>query len=328
VAVDGRADRALRLALGVGRWLPLPGSGGTEQRWQALAALGAGDLTAASVTEAHTDALAILGEAAADPLAGPAATADVGARDESTWGVFAAEGPDVRVDARLHEGRWLLTGTKPWCSLAGRLTHALITAHTAGGARRLFAIDLRSPAVRTTDQGWVARGLVDVPSGPIDLDDCPAVPVGPDNWYLRRPGFAWGGIGVAACWYGGAVALARTLRDALAAREPDQIAAMHLGAVDAELAAARALLSITAAAVDAGAHEDSAVMAARVRTVVAAAAEDVLERVGHSLGPAPLARDDRHARRVADLQLYVRQHHAERDEAALGRAVLDLPDWV
>ena len=71
----------------------------------------------------------------------------------------------------------------------------------------------------------------------------------------------------------------------------------------------------------------AAVMAGRVRTVVAAAAEDVLERVGHSLGPAPLARDDRHARRVADLQLYLRQHHAERDEAALGRAVLDLPDW-
>jgi hypothetical protein len=54
----------------------------------------------------------------------------------------------------------------------------------------------------------------------------------------------------------------------------------------------------------------------------------VLERVGHALGPAPLARDERHARRVADLQLYLRQHHAERDEAALGRAVLDLAEWI
>ena len=73
-AVDGRADRSIRLALGVGRWLPLPGSGSTILRWQALAALGAGDLTAARVTEAHTDALAILGEAAADPQAGPVDT--------------------------------------------------------------------------------------------------------------------------------------------------------------------------------------------------------------------------------------------------------------
>ena len=30
----------------------------------------------------------------------------------------------------------------------------------------------------------------------------------------------------------------------------------------------------------------------------------------------------------AALQLYLRQHHAERDEAALGRAVLDLPEWI
>ena len=47
----------------------------------------------------------------------------------------------------------------------------------------------------------------------------------------------------------------------------------------------------------------------------------------HALGPAPLAFDPDHARRVADLQLYVRQHHAERDEAALGAQVRDLSTW-
>ncbi|GAA2039591.1 hypothetical protein GCM10009740_35490 [Terrabacter terrae] len=36
----------------------------------------------------------------------------------------------------------------------------------------------------------------------------------------------------------------------------------------------------------------------------------------------PLALEEDHAGRVADLQLYVRQDHAERDEAALGRLVL------
>ena len=306
----------------------MPGSGDTERRWRALTALGAGDLTAARTIEAHTDALAILGEAADDATVGGVAIGELGAAQDSTWGVFAAEGPGVRVDARLEDGRWLLTGTKPWCSLAGRLSHALITAHTTGSSRRLFAVDLRSPTVHVAEAGWHARGLVDVPSGPIDLTDCPAVPVGPDDWYLRRPGFAWGGIGVAACWFGGAVALARTLRNALAAREPDQIALMHLGAVDAELTAAQALLARTAAAIDAGETGNAALTANRVRTVIASAAEDVLQRVGHTLGPAPLARDDVHARRVADLQLYLRQHHAERDQAALGRSVLDLPGWL
>ena len=329
-AIDGRSDRAIRLAVSVGGWLPQPGSGQTGQRWRALSALGTGDLTAARVIEAHTDALAILTEAAADPTVGAVPIADIGATEFSTWGVFAAEGAGVRVDAVQVGDRWQLNGTKPWCSLAARLSHALITAHTGNGARRLFAIDLRGAGVHATNDGWVARGLADVPSGPIDLTDCPAIPVGPDGWYLRRPGFAWGGIGVAACWYGGAVALARTMRDALSTKEPDQIAAMHLGAVDAVLTAARCVLADAATEVDAGraAGPAGVLLAARVRTVVARTAEDVLERVGHALGPAPLARDERHARRVADLQLYLRQHHAERDEAALGRAVLDLPEWI
>jgi len=299
-------------------------------RWRSLTALAAGDLTAARVIEAHTDALAILAEAGADPAVGAVPISTIGGTEESTWGVFAAEGSGVRVEARQDGGHWLLTGTKPWCSLAARLSHALITAHTGEGLRRLFAIDLRATGVQSTDSGWVARGLADVPSGPIDLVDVRAVPVGPDGWYLRRPGFAWGGIGVAACWYGGAVGVARILRDALSVREPDQIAAMHLGAVDAALTGARAVLDEAAVLLDSGrgAGSDGVLLASRVRTIVARAAEDILERVGHCLGPAPLARDERHARRVADLQLYLRQHHAERDEAALGRAVLDLTEWV
>jgi alkylation response protein AidB-like acyl-CoA dehydrogenase len=329
-AVDGRADRGIRLAVSIGGWLPQPGSGRTGQRWRALTALGAGDLTAARVIEAHTDALAILAEAAVDTAAGEVPIVEIGATAFSTWGVFAAEGAGVRVDAAQVGDRWLLNGTKPWCSLAARLSHALITAHTGGGNRRLFAIDLRGSGVHAADDGWVARGLADVPSGPIELTDCPAIPVGPDGWYLRRSGFAWGGIGVAACWYGGAVGLARTMREAFSAKEPDQIAAMHLGAVDAILTGARCVLADAAVEVDAGHAAGSAgvLLAARVRAVVAGAAEDVLERVGHALGPAPLARDERHARRVADLQLYLRQHHAERDEAALGRAVLDLAEWI
>ena len=322
-AVDGQAGRAVELARRIGRWLPLPGGGRTATRWRLLSAVAAGDLTAARVVEAHTDALAILAEARTD--------ADVESfqvPDDSTWGVFAAEGGGTRLDAARAGDGWVLTGSKPWGSLAGRLTHALITAHT-GGARRLFAVELSNPAVRTDETGWVARGLADVPSGVVRLDGCPAVPVGTDDWYLRRPGFAWGGIGVAACWYGGAVGVSRRLRDAATAREPDQIALMHLGAVDAALSAARTLLAAAAADVDAGAANGPAgsLLAARVRTVVAGAAEDVLRRVGHALGPAPLALELPHARRVADLELYLRQHHAERDEAALGARVLTLNEW-
>jgi hypothetical protein len=50
---------------------------------------------------------------------------------------------------------------------------------------------------------------------------------------------------------------------------------------------------------------------------------EVLSLVGHTLGPAPLAFDETHARRVADLEIYVRQHHAERDLADLGNRLID-----
>ena len=63
-------------------------------------------------------------------------------------------------------------------------------------------------------------------------------------------------------------------------------------------------------------------LALRTRAVVADAVERVLHQGAHALGPAPLAFDADHAGRVADLQLYVRQHHGERDLAALGAAVL------
>lgn len=324
--IDGNADSAIDLARELGGALPFPGSGpgNTIRRWAALATLAAVDLTAARVAEAHLDALAILAEAGVEPQLH---LARLGAGPDSTWGVFAAEGPGVRLQAAEKDaasGVWILDGVKPWCSLAGRLSHALITAHTSPGHRRLFAIALRSGDVDVAEGAWVSRGLAAVPSGPIELHSAPGVPIGADEWYLQRPGFGWGGAGVAACWYGGAVGLARSLWSALSVREPDQIAQMHLGAIDLALYSARHVLRAAAVAIDGGQADGppGAILAARVRGVVAAAAEQVITRVGHVLGPAPLTQDEVHARRVADLSIYVRQHHAERDDAALGRSIL------
>ncbi|PTU55162.1 Acyl-CoA dehydrogenase, C-terminal domain [Cellulosimicrobium cellulans] len=301
----------------IGARAPFPGDGRTAELWGALASLAATDVGAARVVEPHLDALAILGQV---PV--PVALDAVGAGPDSTWGVYAAEGPGVRLEAHERDGAWVLSGTKPWCSLAADLSHALVTAWTDAG-RRLFAVALRAPGVVPADGPWVARGLAQVVSAAVRFDDVPAVPVGAPGWYLERPGFAWGGIGVAACWWGGAVGLARTQRDALAAREPDQLALAHLGATDRALAAGRAVLAEAASAVDAGVDgPDASLLARRVRGVVAEVVEEVQRRCAHALGPGPLTTDERFARRVADLGLYVRQHHAERDDASLGRALL------
>ena len=178
----------------------------------------------------------------------------------------------------------------------------------------------------------MARGLAQVTSTGLDFADVPGSPVGAPGWYLSRPGFAWGGIGVAAIWFGGAVAVARRVRETSVSRPPDQVALVHLGAIDVALTRARAVLLDAAAAVDGPAVSSGAAgrLALRVRHVVADTVEEVLTRASHALGPGPLAHEEEHARRVSDLALYVRQHHAERDTAALGRQTLDETDddWV
>jgi hypothetical protein len=94
----------------------------------------------------------------------------------------------------------------------------------------------------------------------------------------------------------------------------------HLGQLDLALGAARQALAAAAVEVDAGRAEGGVgeVLALRTRSTVAAAAETTITTVGHALGPAPLTLDSQHAARVADLTVYLRQHHAERDVARLG----------
>jgi alkylation response protein AidB-like acyl-CoA dehydrogenase len=310
--------------------------GDTLALWESLASLAAVDLTVARVTEPHLDALAIIREARRHGQV----------RDEDwngsspdwsaarLWQVYAAEGP-TRLRARETQGHWTLDGVKPWCSLADRATHALITAWLDGDERGLFAVRLDhagvTAAVEAEQSGaWAARGLAQVRSTALSLDDVPAVPICQPQWYLTRPGFGWGGVGVAAIWYGASVALARTLRAATLRRAPDQVALLHLGAVDTALARARAVLAAAAPVADDATTEpaEAVLVAQRARQVVADSAEEVLQRVGHALGPAPLTGDEDHARRVADLTVYLRQHHAERDLARQGEQVLgDASGW-
>jgi hypothetical protein len=307
-------DAAIELAREFGTMLAMPGRGpATVERWAVLAALGRQNLTVARVFEAHTDALAIRAEAG-ESLSG-----------ESTWGVFAAETSSDRLVAEFGADATVrLTGVKPWCSLGHALDCALVAAHRPDGARQLFAVDLRQDGVEASPpQTWAARGLRTVGSGPVRFGGVAARAVGEPGWYLDRPGFAWGGMGVAAVWFGGALGLADTLRRAASARR-GELNDLHVGVVDAALHAAGCVLAAAADTIGAGEADRAAgtLLALRVRQVVADAVEQVLRQVGHALGPAPLAFDAEHAARVADLQLYVRQHHGERDLAALGRCVL------
>lgn len=301
--VPHTVSEALEHAVHIASELSTPGIGVTQRLWEHLSTLASVDLGIARAVEPHLDACAIFSQADLPQPGG-------------TWGVFAAEGGSTPVRAIQDESGWVITGEKPWCSLAVQLESALVTARTNDGPR-LFAVDLSVPGVHVLGGAWAARGLVEIPSGPVSFDRVRATPVGGPRWYLERDGFWWGGIGVAACWFGGAVGVMRTLHGASAAH-PDPHRIAHLGALDTLMHACRLALHDAADAIDTGREVNGPLLAYRVRGLVARTCEEIISRAGHALGPAPLALDEAHAKRVSDLQLYIRQHHAERDDAAQG----------
>lgn len=278
-----------------GGW-PLPGGGDTYRRWQALAAIASEDLVLGRLVEAHADADAILHE-----ICGRRAA--TGTR----YGVWAAKAPGHELE--LREGR--LYGSKAWCSGATLLTHALV-----GVEDDLVEVELDQPSVIPGPASWADAGMRGADTRDVSFHGAAIEPIGGD--YLGRPGFWSGALGVAACWYGGMVPLVRPLSQRVLERPGDVLAAAHLGAVAVQVGAARAALRDAARLVDSGSV--SMALALQVRATVADAAAEVARRVGRALGPAPYAQDALHAQRLADLEVYVRQDHAERDLAVLGAA--------
>ena len=288
--------------------LPLPGGGGTATRWRRLAELAETDVTAGRLAEAHLDAVAILAE-----LDGP--TPQPG----QWWGVWAAESGNAVLSAREQGSTATLDGTKVWCSGAALCTHALVTARLPSGERALFAVDLHAHGVRPLPSTWRNAGMAESDTRSVQFTSTPAVPVGRPGEYLSRPGFWHGAAGVAACWVGGARAVAAPLYARAAGADAHTLA--HLGAVDAALAAADATLKAVADEFDAdplNRKGRAELLARRARAVAETAVDQALARTGRALGPGPLSMDGAHAARVADLSIYVRQSHAERDLARLG----------
>ena len=361
-AVRAFTDVALERALVLGRRLPPPGEGSTAELWRELSALGRTDLAFARIIEPHLDALAILRQVGCEDLVTPQDTWAVWAAEGPGEPLLAtptppgpdrAPGQDHTTHQRSAAGQdgapgqnggsaassstWTLTGTKPWCSLANSVTRAIVTAHVTDengertGHRRAFVVATDHPGFRPAPvEQWTSHGLAEVVTVPVTFEDVPAEPLGADEWYLTRPGFAWGGMGVAAVWLGGAQAVADLLWHQLRhpRRPVDDAAHTALGQLDLTLGAARAVLERAAAAVDDGDADGQAgaAWALRVRRTVADAAETVIRVVSRATGPGPLTGDAEHIRRVESLQVYIRQDHAERDTAALGRALLTLAE--
>lgn len=299
--------------------LPLPGHGHTLQRWQTLARVAGCDLALAKLYEGHTDALAIIAEC-------------TGAQPASSglWGVWAAEPPNARTLIAARDGqRVFLEGCKAWCSGALQIDRALLSAWDEDGRQQLVAIELADPSLRLVTEDWQAVGMGITASVKIQFKQTPAMLVGRPGQYLSRPGFWHGGGGIAACWYGAAQALADYLREHCRRPHADAHAFAHLGAVDAALCGAATALRACAAWIDAQPDSDANLPVRRLRAQVEQAVNAVISHVGRALGATPYCCNSHFARLSADLPVFLRQSHAERDLAELGRQVAEIQagDW-
>lgn len=294
------------------------------RRWQLLAALGRTDLVLARLLEGHLDAWAILAEAGRSAVPG------------ALYGVWASAsgGTGLTLESGRDEDGAVVSGTMRFCSGAMLLDRALTTARNDSGELHLFDIGVRDSRLRTVPGTWPALGMDASASLDVEVDELPVDAtafVGPAGFYLERTGLHLGGIGVAAVWLGGLQGLLDATRRVLGDRTPDEHGLAHLGAVSLAVESAAATLVAAAQRLgrapvqpDTGLCDLPADELARIALICRSAVEAAVgvgtQRLPRVVGPVALGRDGDFAHRLADLEVFVRQHHAERDLARLGAA--------
>jgi hypothetical protein len=291
--------------------IPLPGGGETARRHEILMSVGREDLSLARLAEAHWDAVAILAEAGRDPEPG------------AIYGVWAAEVPGEPLLLGTYQENLTITGQKTFCSGAGLIDRALITVGATD--RRLVNLDLRDAGatIQFDNSGWKTTAFAETRTSTTTFSSARCFEgdiIGGPGWYLERPGFWNGACGPAACWAGGAEGI---VDYANKQRRADAHTLAHLGAMRASIWALRSFLVTAANEID---RDPSSIINARVRArtvrhLIEQGCTDILRRLARAYGPHPMSAEEEIGRRYQELDLYLRQSHAERDLEALGRDI-------
>jgi alkylation response protein AidB-like acyl-CoA dehydrogenase len=269
--------------------------------------VGREDLSLARIIEAHWDAVAILAEAGREAEPGV------------LYGVWAAEAPAKAMTMNGNS----ISGTKPFCSGAGLVDRALVTVREPEPI--LVDIDLRNNGdrIQFDESSWKTCAFAETKTAdaafrsvPVEAEDV----IGPKGYYLRRAGFWHGACGPAACWAGGAAGL---LNWALHQKRDDPHTLAHLGAMRAAIWTMEAVLETAGREIDANWNdgEQAQTRALILRHNIEQACTEVIRRFARAYGPHPLAMDEDASRRYLELDIYIRQSHAERDLEALGKLV-------
>jgi alkylation response protein AidB-like acyl-CoA dehydrogenase len=309
-----RSHLISRLRSLVAEQLPIPGAGATALRHHRLMEVGREDLTLARLAEAHWDAIAILSEAGRLPEPG------------RLYAVWASEKPGEGLQLRSSSSGTIVAGSKMFCSGAGLADRALITVGVPKSI--LVDVDLRGNAanIRFDGTGWETRAFEETNTSNVIFDDVTVTEtdiIGEPGWYVDRPGFWHGACGPAACWAGGAMGL---LDFAMRHTRDDAHTLAHLGAMYADQWGLRSQLDRAGWEIDADpANADEAeIRALSLRHLIEQFCTDVLRRIPRAFGPSPLAMNESVSLRYQELDLYLRQSHAERDLERLGTKLRQL----
>jgi hypothetical protein len=309
------AELSARLRASLGETMPLPGGGQTAARHRRLMAIGREDLSLARLAEAHWDAVAILAEAGRTPEAG------------ALYAVWASEIPNEPLSLDTSGSGCTINGRKMFCSGAGLVDHALVTVGLPD--HRLIDIDRKAmgSSAQFDDSDWKTIAFQEIRTSAASFSATPVSEdafIGNPGWYLERTGFWHGACGPAACWAGGAVGLVDW---ALEQKRNDPHTLAHLGAMRSSVWALESYLEAAGAEIDAQPEDLCAakMRALMLRHLVEQECTNILRRLARAYGPYPLAMNDQIARRYQELDLYLRQSHAERDLEALGRGLKSCP---
>ncbi len=269
---------------------------------QMLRLIGQGHLPTGRLFEGHVNALKLV---ASYGTPAQLARAAGEAEDGHLFGLWVTEAPP---GLRLRQG--VLQGGKVFCSGAGRLDRALVTARPDQGEPVLALVRLDGTA-RSRPSAMRLGGMRSAVTGAVDLTGLPADVIGQPGDYLRQPEFSAGAWRTSAVTLGGVEALVghvrRELTDRGRAGSPHQ--QTRVGQMLVAQQTALMWVRYAAGLAESGgrAAGDVAAGVNLSRIAVEQAALDVLRLAQRSLGLSAFMQGHPAEALMRDLATYLRQ---------------------
>jgi alkylation response protein AidB-like acyl-CoA dehydrogenase len=329
VPIDLADGRFLQTALADPAGIPLCGRFSEHTLlWNA----GYADLATGRLYEGHVNALQLIARYGTDAQRAAAVADTAGARLFGVWNTQATDGVGL---ASFDGDTVVLSGRKTFCSGAGRVTRALVTAAHADGTSQMIVVPMDRVAAGIDRAFWQPMGMEASDSFAVDFNGVRVertACIGAPGDYEASPWFTGGASRFLAVQAGGIARLRDELAGFLLRRgmTGDAIQLARLGEISVALESARLWVDACARAwAGFDARPDDAARAALLTTVdggrsaVENAALQVCERVERAAGARGLLEPEPFGALIRDLRMYLRQPAPDAALLRVAQAALD-----